>query len=176
MMLKVMPVHRAMGFYKLRNVHYLIEVFRADDGVDVHSKARILLAAGLDSLNRVECLGKIPRHGTNGILHLVQPVHGDIEVEAEFGIFFANTGYPFRGALGQQAVGWKIDPPDAILLVKEMDDVGQIAPKHRLAPGKPEIAKPGHGEGQLADLVPGQIAALVQLFPIKASPALGIAS
>ena len=156
--------------------HHLVKVLRANHRVDVDAQPGILLPAGLKRLDGLQRLGKIPGHGANGILHLVQAVHGHVQVELQFGVFLADARHPLGGAFGQQAVGRQVHPADAIVGVKEMDDVGEFAPQHGLAARKPQVAEMRHAEGELADFIPGQIAALVQFFPVKARPALGVAN
>ena len=156
--------------------HHLVKVLRANHRVDVDAQPGILPPAGLNRLKGLERFGKISGHGANGILHFVEAVHGHVQVELEFGVFFANARDPLGGAFRQQAVGRKIHPADAIVGVKKMDDVGEFAPQHGLAARKPQVAELRHAEGQLANFIPGQIAALVQLFPVKTRPALGVAN
>ena len=172
---EIVAVHRAIRFHKLRNRHHLVKVLGTDHGVDVYAQPGILLSAGLNRLQGLKCLGKIPGHGANGILHLVQSIHGHVQVKLEFGVFFANARRPLGGAFGQQAVGRQVHPADAIVGVEKMDDVGEFAAQHGLAARKPQVSERRHAEGQLADFIPGQIAALVKLFPVKAGAALGVA-
>src|SRR3989454_7465357 len=172
---EVVTVHRAAGLDELGDLEDVVEILRADYGVNVDAQVREPLPARLNGFERFERLLEIAGDGADRVLHLAEAVEGDVQVEAQFGVFGQNSPHPLGRPPRQQAVRRQVHPPDAVVRVKEPDNFGKLFAQHGLAAGEPEVGEIRHRPGKFLDFVPGQVALLVEFFPIKTSPALGIA-
>src|SRR5262245_32511602 len=118
-----MTVNRAVSSHKPGDLEHVVEIFRTYDSVDVYPQPGKALAAGLDGVKRLKGPGEIPRNVADGILHRVETVQGDIQVQLQLKIFRKDLLHPGGSALGEETVGWKIYPADAILGVEKVQNL-----------------------------------------------------
>jgi hypothetical protein len=75
-----------------------------------------------------------------------------------------------------QTIRRKIDVPDAVVAHEQIDDVFQFPPQSRLAPAEPQIGQMRHRFGESHDFIPSEIAGPVEILPIEAGIARGVAA
>ena len=66
-----------------------------------------------------------------------------------------------------QAIRRKVDVADAVVADKEVDDLRQFFPQRRLTAAEPEIRERRRIVRQLDDLIPRQIALLIEFVPVE---------
>jgi hypothetical protein len=76
----------------------------------------------------------------------------------------------------QNAIRGQVDRCHAVLPVEKADDVDQFLTHEGFTPGKQEAVKTGHGRRDGANLLHGQITLLIQVIPVEAKVAFGIAT
>src|SRR5689334_12391559 len=74
-----------------------------------------------------------------------------------------------------QAIRRKVDITDSVVANEEINDLGQFFPERRFAAAEPKVRKWWRGSRQPHDLVPRQVALLIELVPIETGLARRIA-
>jgi len=96
-----------------------------------------------------------------------QPIQSNIDVKLEIGILRKAMLRDFVNSMRLETIRRQIDVANTIVPDEEIDDFRQFFPERRLAAAEPQIGEWRCVLRKLHDLVPRQIALLVQLVPIE---------
>ena len=109
-------------------------------------------------------------------MRFAQAIQRDVDMDFEIWILREAAIGHLVNPVWLQTVRRQVNVANAIVAHEQIDNVFKFLAKRGFASAKPQIAERRCTRGEFHDLVPRQIALLIQFVPVKARLARGIAA
>ena len=124
-------------------VKYLVQRLGCNYCSYILNEFRMSAVILFDQLHRSNGLFEVARNPSDPVVGLSQPIKRKVKMYLEFGTLFEQPADAFIYPFGEQPVGWKIDHPRVVVLIKQFDDIHQIVPQKRFSARHPEFIESG---------------------------------
>src|SRR6185295_8289326 len=101
------------------------------------------------------------------VVRFAETIERYVDVKLELSILRKRMLGNFENAVRLKAVRRQVDVANAVVAHEQVNDLRQILSQCRFTAAEPKVGERRSVRGQLDDLVPGQIAFLIQLVPVK---------
>ena len=171
-----MPIGDAFRPDEFRKRKDLVQIVARDHRIDVYDQAqtesRLQRAKQTPAL---ESPVEIAGHAAHEVVRLAQSIQSNVDVKLEAGILHQAMLGDLVNAMRLQSVRRQVDVVDTVVADEEIDDLGQFFAQRGLAAAEPQVCEWRRVFREPDDLLPRQVALLIQLIPVKTRLACRVA-